>query len=126
MGPSLLQEAQNALDYSESVVAKWLAQYMFREMEPERAQELGVAVAQHFNDATKHKSHGRRIDRDEARANNLTIVDLEADQALQESVLTSYHLMTIGLEQSLSTKVVWGTTQQVWIKNFNPPPRPTA
>jgi hypothetical protein len=126
LGPSLLQESQNALDYSESTVAKWLSQYMFHERAD--AEKLGKEVAHHFNDASKHKSHGRRIDRDEARANNVNVEDLEADQSLQEAVLTSYHLMTISFEKSQGTKMLWSDTAQTWIKNFAPPgtPAPTT
>lgn len=47
----------------------------------------GKAIAQHFNDASKHKSHGRRIDRDEAARTGVVVEHLEDDQKLQEAVL---------------------------------------
>lgn len=116
LGPSLLQEAQNALDYSESMVANWLNQYMFRnEQDP---AQLSKDVAHYFNDASKHKSHGRRIDRDEARSIQVKVDDLEADQNLQEAVLTAYHLMTIAIENSMSVKILSSDIGHRWIKNY--------
>ena len=85
MGPALLQEAQNALDYSESMVASWLARWMVS-ANPDPVG-TGKAIAQHFNDASKHKSHGRRIDRDEAARTGVVVEHLEDDQKLQEAVL---------------------------------------
>jgi hypothetical protein len=80
-------------------------------------QAKARAVAAHFNDASVHKSHGRRIDRDEARAQGLVIEDLEADQTLQEHVLTAYHVMTIAFEKSPSNKLITSQTGRSWIKS---------
>jgi hypothetical protein len=112
----LLQEAQNALDYSESMVAAWLSQHMLKD-DPE-AEGKGQAIAKHFNDAMTHKSHGRRIDRDEARRQGVRVEDLETDQRLQEAVLTAYHLMTIMFEQSPCVRLLWSDAGRTWIKNY--------
>ena len=61
-------------------------------------------VARYFNNARRHKSHGRRIDRDEARNVGLDIEDLESNQNLQEAVLTAYHVATITFEKGAATK----------------------
>jgi hypothetical protein len=128
LGPSLLVEAQNNLDYSESMVAHWVAQWMLSaEPDPVAA---GQAVAHHFNDANAHKSHGRRIDRDEARGQSVRVEDLEESQPLQEAVLTAYHLMTIMFEQGPMTKMLWSDKGRTWIKNWigaaTPPGLPEA
>lgn len=116
LGPALLQDAQNALDYSEDIVADWLARYMFSgEADP---VAKGRQVAHHFNDASTHKSHGRRIDHAEAAAQGLNIALLEDDQDLQEAVLSLYHLMTITFEHSPTTKMIAGSNGQVWMKNL--------
>lgn len=124
IGPSLLQEAQNALDYGESMVAGWLAQYMFSGQTD--AGDKGKAVARHFNDASTHKSHGRRIDREEARNVGVVVEDLENDQQLQEAVLTAYHLGTIIFEQSPIAKILASDTNRQWVKSWGiPTPIPT-
>lgn len=116
LGPSLLQEAQNSLDYSESMVAGWVSQWMLKD-EPD-ALATGRAVAHHFNDASTHKSHGRRIDRHEARGQNVRVEDLEDDQDLQEAVLTAYHLATIMFSQTQTTKMITGDNGRFWAKNW--------
>lgn len=124
MGPALLQEAQNALDYGESMVSGWLATGMF-DGSPD-AQRLGAAVARHFNDATTHKSHGRRIDRVEADAKGVVTEELEANQDLQEAVLTAYHVMTIFFEQSAAAKFIWSSHGRTWMKNLLAVAAPTS
>lgn len=116
VGPSLLQESQNALDYSEQMVARWLTQWMKSEdADPVTA---GNNIARHFNDASTHKSHGRRINRDEAAGVGVVIEQLEENDDLQEAVLTSYHLMTIIFEQTLTAKLIASNHGQRWMKNF--------
>jgi len=80
-------------------------------------QARAERAAKHFNDAQTHMSHGRRIDRDEARAQGLSVEDLEASQPLQEEVLTAYHVMTIIFEQSLAVKLMRSGAGRGWIKN---------
>lgn len=118
LGPALLQEAQNALVYGENMVAGWLTAQMFNGRAD--ATTLGTAAARHFNDATTHKSHGRRIDRDEARSHHLVIEDLEPSQDLQDAVLTAYHLVTIAFEQSPAAKMLSNSNGQSWLKNWAP------
>lgn len=116
LGPALLEDAQNALDYSERMVGNWLAQWMFHG-EPD-AQAKGEKVAKHFNDATTHKSHGRRIDIAEVEAQGVKVKLLEDDQDLQDSVLTLYHLMTIAFEATPMVKMLVTDTGRTWIKNM--------
>lgn len=119
LGPALLQEAQNAIDYSEQIVADWLEKYMFKHHATPKQKAL--AVAKHFSRGSegghRKKSHGRRIDRDEARGQGLTIEDLETSQPLQEAVLTAYHLLTIIFEKSPALKVLTNQQGKSWIKN---------
>jgi hypothetical protein len=52
-------------EHGERMVGGWLAQRMLKGS-PSASKE-GARIARHFNDAGIHESHGRRIDRDEAR-----------------------------------------------------------
>lgn len=116
IGPALLVEAQYALDYGERMVARWLESYMFRRR-PNKAA-LAKRVAGHFGDARTHKSHGRRIDRTEARGQGVRVENLEPDADLQEQVLTAYHLMTIAFEKGPSVKMLWSHGGTLWLKNL--------
>jgi Serine dehydrogenase proteinase len=114
-GPSLLQESLNALEYGESMVARWLETSMFKGRP--NAAELAKSAAGHFNDASTHKSHGRRIDRAEARQRGIVVEDLESDQGLQEAVLTAYHAITILFEQTRAAKALITHANKRWVKN---------
>lgn len=119
LGPALLKESANALAYSEKMVANWLQSYMLAG-DPDAANRA-AEIAKYFADNSHHKSHGRRIGRDEAAAQGLVIEELESDQQLQEAVLTVYHLMTIWFEQTIGTKMIWSSTGNQWIKNWGGP-----
>lgn len=119
LGPALLQEAQNAIDYSERIVSDWLEKYMFRATQ--NPKQNATSVSKYFSrgaaNGQKNKSHGRRIDRDEARSQGVIIEDLEQLQSLQEAVLTAYHLMTILFEKSPALKIISSNQGKNWIKN---------
>ncbi|MBT8162778.1 SDH family Clp fold serine proteinase [Arthrobacter terricola] len=117
LGPSVLHEAQSALDYSEQIVGDWLSRYMFKGESDPKAK--GTEVAQHFNDAATHKSHGKRIGFEEAEEQGLKVTRLEADPVLQDAVLTAYHRMTILMEQTPVTKIIWGSNNSRWVKQWN-------
>lgn len=120
IGPALLIASRNANERGERMVAKWLEKYMFEDRE--QAARQAAATASHFSDRD-HKSHGRRIDRDEARGAGLEVVDLEDSQVLQESVLTLYHLATIIFEQGPASKLVQSDIDGIWVKNWQDPTR---
>jgi hypothetical protein len=117
LGPALLQEAQNNLDYSECMVARWLENGVFKDSDS--PADDGLRVAKFFNDSKlDHKSHGRRIGRDEAREQGLSVEDLEDNQDLQEAVLSAYHVMTIIFDRSpQTTKYVLSNRDEMWVKN---------
>ncbi len=119
LGPALLQEAQNALDYSEQIVAEWLEKYMFGDQQ--NAREKAAKVAKYFSRGSdpnhRKKSHGRRIDRQEAAGQGVVIEELEQSQDLQEAALTAYHLMTIAFETSPSVRLMANSLGKTWLKN---------
>ena len=115
IGPSRLQAARDAIDYGRRLVARWLESYMFADRDDPAADAL--ATAKYFSDSD-HLSHGRRIDRNEARENLLKVVDLEDCQELQEAVLTLYHLATIIMERGGATKILHADTDTMFVKNW--------
>ena len=114
-GPALLQEARKSISYGETLVRDWLEQYMFAERDDPASQAKDVAA--HFG-GNQHGSHGRRINRDEAKQQHLEVIDLEDDQNLQEEVLTLYHLSTIAFEMGPAAKSVVSSNGKLWIKNM--------
>lgn len=115
LGPARLVEAKNALGYGERMVAGWLTERMFAGKP--NTKKLAQKTAKYFNDASTHMSHGRRISREEAADNHVTIEELEADQELQDAVLTAYHLVTIMIENSPTCKMIVSSHGKTWLKN---------
>lgn len=115
IGPALLQEASNAIEYSRKMVEPWLRDRMFSG--DKKAAELAEAAANYFGSASNHKDHGRRVDREEA-SKYLKVEALEDRQEFQEAVLTLYHLMTLIFVSSPATKLMATHHGQVWLKNL--------
>jgi len=123
LGPSVLQEAQNALDFGERLVRSWLETRMFNGRAD--AGQLAASTAGYFNQASFHLSHGKRIDREEARSQNVVIENLEDNQEFQDLVLTAYHLTTIVFEKSPASKIIASNNHDnMWIKNMAVTPMP--
>ena len=114
-GPALLQEARKSITYGQSLVQNWLQKYMFAGL-PDSVN-LAQQAAEYFGGSTNW-SHGKRINRDEARRLNLQVDNLEENQEIQEEILTLYHLSTIAFEQSPATKSVMSSNGRMWIKNM--------
>jgi hypothetical protein len=85
-GPSLLAECDNHLKLAETLVATWLAQYMFASS-PE-AKEKAERVAKYLNNHNHFLSHGRRVGIAELQAQGLNILDMrttpEVHRAIEE------------------------------------------
>lgn len=117
LGPALLQEAKRSIGYGKAIVGKWLEAYMFKDKQDK--QKLAASVADHFSTSADNTNHGRRIDRIEARGQQLTIEDLETNQQLQEAVLTAYHLMTLIFMNGPSVKIIAADSSKKWLKVEN-------
>ncbi len=64
-----------------------------------------AAIAQWFADYPTHQSHSMGITREQAREQGLNVVDLEADQDLQDAVLSVHHF-TILTFQGPAVKII--------------------
>jgi hypothetical protein len=95
--PGLLEMCDDAKQLGKGLVAEWLRAYMLKGDRGKAAKSN--KIAEYFADADTHKSHGRAIDRDQARAIGVKVVDLEADPALQDAVLSVHHAVmhTLGM-----------------------------
>ena len=120
LGPALLEEARRTHSYGQDIVKGWLEKYMFAG-HTNRA-DLASTVADYFS-SDKHGAHGKRIGRKDARLKEVKIINLEADQELQDAVLTLYHLSTIAFSHTSAVKVVHSSTGGVWVKNLTTVPR---
>jgi ATP-dependent protease ClpP protease subunit len=115
-GPALLQEARKALVYGQSLVTDWLTKRMFNGTQDAVAHAR--RAAKHFS-GDQHGSHGKRIDRTEARSLGLTVEDLELNQPLQVAALTLYHALTLAFENGPGAKAIISSNGSTWMKNMS-------
>ena len=120
LGPALLEEARRTHSYGQAIVKGWLEKYMFAGHN--NRSDLASTAADYFS-SDKHGAHGKRIGREEAKTQKLEIINLEADQKLQDDVLTLYHLSMIAFDHSAAVKVVHSSTGGIWIKNLTMVPK---
>ena len=85
----VLTQAETADELARRLVEEWLAVYMFGGRED--AQSEAQRIAAWFGDYGTHRSHSMGISRDQAEEQGLTIEKLEADQTLQDAVLSVHH-----------------------------------
>jgi hypothetical protein len=94
--PTLLSQAQHAIQWSQEIGEKTLIEGMFKD-DPD-AKHKAHAIVDFLSSHNVHRAHGRHLHRNELRAQGLNIVDLEADPALQDAVLSVHHacMLTVG------------------------------
>ena len=102
-GPALIQQCEAAEALALRLVREWLERYMFAGA-PDASQKA-EEVAGYFANYEVHQSHSLGIDREQARSHGVKIEDLEADQALQDAVLSVHHA-TMHTLQGPAVKIV--------------------
>ena len=113
-GPALLVECKNAIELSENLVLEWLTKYMFKN--DESSKEIAENIAKVLADHSRFKSHGRHIDREQAKKIGLKIIDLEEDEKLQDLVLSVFHATTHTFGGTGAVKIIENHLGNAFIK----------
>ena len=94
--PTLIGECQKAIKWSNDMVEEWLTTGMFAGLS--NPADRAKKAMKELSDHALTLSHARHIDLEKAKAIGLEIVPLEADDDLQDAILTVHHLciQTIG------------------------------
>jgi hypothetical protein len=103
-GPDLLAQCENASRLSQSLVAGWLRQYMFKNDSKKlrKAPQIAKWLASHKNFMT----HSRHIPRQDLQAKGLEIFNLENDQKEQDLFLSVFHATTHTFSGTLAVKII--------------------
>ena len=121
MGPSLMIEADKVLRYSKELVVKWLVQRMFAGEADAKAK--AERIASYFNAEQSDELpnsvhiHGQRIGLQKMQELGVQTEMLEDNQALQDAVLSTYHVMTLIFDNNPITKIIVRNSGGVWVKN---------
>lgn len=110
--PGLLNVCETAGALAKQLVAEWLSTYMLQGQ-----QTQAEAVAEWLSNDHVHLSHSRAITRDQLRSNGLKVVDLEADQALQDAVLSVHHAAMHTLSATSACKIIENHLGRAYIQH---------
>lgn len=120
-GPALIVECENAIELSKNLVLEWLTQYMFKN---DNGKEIAKTIAETLTDHSLFKSHGRHIDREQAKKIGLNkkiglkIKDLEDDDTLQDLVLSVFHATTHTFDGTGAVKIIENHMGKAFIKQL--------
>lgn len=102
--PTLIGECKKAIQWSDTMVTKWLKDNMF--LNQDDAQAKADKVVNELGSHSNTLSHSRHYHIDDLKAMGLTILELEADQDLQDKVLSVHHAAIISLTQTQCIKLI--------------------
>lgn len=123
--PGFLNLCEQVTKLSAEKVESWLGQYMFHGTDPAKAQEIAHWLA----NFAEHKTHGRPIGIELAKSKGLNVTALEADQHLQEAVLSVFHATMVTFQATGCLKVVenhLGKGHYIVVQVAQQPPAPIA
>jgi hypothetical protein len=113
-GPALLVQCQIAQDLARSLVKEWLQKYMLVNETDSvvKAEKAAQTLADHSN----FKSHGRFIDREQARDLGLIVDNLEDSPAVENAVLGTFHATTHTFNGTAAVKIIESHQGKAYIK----------
>ncbi len=113
-GPALIVQCKLARELSEALVTEWLEHYMFSGSATSKddADRIAKKLANH----AEFKSHSRFIDRNKAKGFGLVVDDLEADQGLQDNVLSVFHATAHTFNGTACVKIIENHLGKAFIK----------
>jgi hypothetical protein len=114
IAPTLLTQAQQAIDLSHDIAVKALTEGMFKGNR--KAKEKALAIAKALTNVETHKEHGRHIHAEDCKKLGLKIVDLESDNDLQDAVLSVHHAFVITLSNTQAVKIIENHAGSAFVK----------
>jgi hypothetical protein len=122
-GPSLLVECQNHIKLSETLVAGWLEQYMFRGQQSPRAKAR--KLARYLANDKNFLSHGRRVDARTLRANGAIIERVEDLEGPVRNAINRVHLTIMAtFDMTKAVKIFENSQDAVLIRMVRAQPTP--
>lgn len=102
--PTLIGECEKAIQWGNEMTSRWLVDCMFSGQVD--AEEKAGRIVNELSDHALTKSHSRRVTIDAAKRLGLKIVDLEANQDLQDAVLSTHHAAMLTFERTPAYKII--------------------
>jgi hypothetical protein len=93
-----------ATAWAKEMVQEWLETGMLKGDSKRRSKARSIVKA--LTDSAENKSHSRHIGADRAHEIGLNVKRLEADQQLQDAVLSVHHSCVATLQGTPATKII--------------------
>lgn len=109
------KKCEDTINLSKRLVGDWLNQYMFSKSQ----NKDGAVIAEWLCNSGEHRTHGRPITIDKALDKGLKVSPLEADQTLQDIVLSIYHSTMVTFEVTQCVKIIENQLGKGWFSIVN-------
>ncbi len=119
LGPSLLVDAQHAIDLSKALVKNWLFTYMFSG--DADADGKATSIANYLGDHAKFHSHGRAVKIPNLLPLGVKVSDIRDNKDLQGAVDELYCCLDVLLGNSPACKLFENSAGDVLVRNLNTP-----
>lgn len=123
-GPSQISESLKVIAWADQMTREWLKTGMFDG--DQNADAKINRIIQELGDHAITKSHARHISLNSAQNLGLNVTPLEADQALQEAVLSVHHATIITLNMTPAVKIIENDRGVAFINSMQPVLVPTV
>jgi len=99
--PTFLGTCQKAIEWSEKLAEEWLTRNMC-----DGNATTAKKILKEFSDHKTNKSHARHIAKDKCKELGVKVIDMEADQNLQDLILTVHHAFMHTFSHSTASKII--------------------
>jgi len=103
-GPGLVVRSERAIEMADEIALASLISGMFLGRPDAEARAQAVVTA--LGSFATTKAHGRHLERGTARALGLEVVDLEADAALEEAILSLHYACVLSFQHAGVLKII--------------------
>ena len=101
---AFLYSVLDSINLSSALVSDWLTYYMFEGEDPKVISKKVKAIVNKLN--ANNKSHSRHFTYDFCKGLGMNVEELEADQSVQEAVLSIHHAFVITIDSTVATKLI--------------------
>lgn len=116
--PTFLLQCENSIVWSRDFVEEQLRTVMFYRTRNGKA--TSKSIVKKLSSFTGNKAHERHIHVEELKRMGLKITDIEADDQLQDLILTVHHCYMHTLQNSPAFKIIENHLGTAVVKNINP------
>ena len=125
--PAFIGECRKAIDWANEVVREWLSTGMFAGGPHPESQTKIARIVEGLGDHAITKSHSRHLSATTCRQIGLKVIQLEANQRLQDAVLSLHHACMLTFDYTPAVKLIENHKGTAFVKSMHaggimPPP----